>query len=276
MKSRAWKIVNLVLQPSQYVGRSGRSWSYLRKRASHHSCAPRSVLFTVDGCNTKFTIFHALDFNRGGLVTARHSELRYRVADLAGKAFTPSQVCDDPLIFAGRAVKRLKAKLARASDTIYWDEAPLTEATEYKGDLLIRDLWQNGMDSVHTMRVLNTDAKYHSAKTPEKCLQEAERGNKRMYLDACLQQHRHFSPSVASVDGLLGVEATATLKRLASPLATKWRQPYYKTCGYVKRRIVIALVRATHRCVRGSRVTAHRIIMQLPQWEDGAGLNLFR
>ena len=62
------------------------------------------------------------------------------------------------------------------------------------------------------MHVVNTDAKSHSVKTSEKCLQEAERGKKRMYLEACLQQRRHFSPFSASVDGFLGVEATATLK----------------------------------------------------------------
>ena len=71
------------------------------------------------------------------------------------------------------------------------------------------------------MRVVNTDAKYHMTKDPERCLQEAERGKKNKYLEACLQQRRHFSPFVASVDGLLGVEATATLKRIASRLATK-------------------------------------------------------
>ena len=56
-----------------------------------------------------------------------------------------------------------------------------------------------------------------------RCLHEAERGRKRMYLEACLQQRRHFSPFVASVDGMLGVEAAEILKRLASRLATKWK-----------------------------------------------------
>ena len=97
-----------------------------------------------------------------------------------------------------------------------------------------------------------------------------------MYLEACLQQRQHFSPFVASVDGLLGVEVTATLKRLASCLATKWKQSYSKTCGYVKSRIAITLVRATHHCIRGSWVPAHRISVQRPQWEDGAGINIFR
>ena len=97
------------------------------------------------------------------------------------------------------------------------------------------------------MRIMNTDAKSHLAKTPEKCLQEAERAKKKMYLEACLQKRRHFYCFVASVDGLLGVESMATLKRIASRFATKGQQTYYRTCGYVKSRVAITLVRATHR-----------------------------
>ena len=97
-----------------------------------------------------------------------------------------------------------------------------------------------------------------------------------MYLETCLQQRRHFSPFVASVDGLLGVEATITLKRLASRLATKFKQSYSKACGYIKIMIAITLVHATHRCILGPRVTAHQISVQRPQWEDGEGLKLSR
>ena len=75
------------------------------------------------------------------------------------------------------------------------------------------------------MRVMNTYDKSHLEKTPEKCLQEVEREKKRMYLEACLQQRRNFSPFVALMDGFLGMEATATLKRISSRLTTKWRQP---------------------------------------------------
>ena len=126
------------------------------------------------------------------------------------------------------------------------------------------------------MRVVNTDAKSYWEKSPERCLEEAERSKKKIYLEACLQKRQHFSPFVASVDGLLWVEATATLKRIASRLASKWKQPYSKRCGYVKSRIAITLVRATHRCIRGLRVPAHKISVQRPQWEDGALLALFR
>ena len=78
------------------------------------------------------------------------------------------------------------------------------EVTEQKVDLVIRDLWQQGTDSVHNMRVVNTDALSYILKKPEKCLREAERGKNKMYLEACLQKHRHFSPFVALVDELLG------------------------------------------------------------------------
>ena len=230
-----------------------------------------------DGCEARFTISHNIDCKKCGLVTACHNELRDGVADLAGKAFTPDHVHDDPLIYSGRAMSRTKPNQDGSNLKKPTDETTAApKVTEQKGDLLIRDLWQQGTDSVNDMRVVKTDALLYVRKSPEKCLQEAERGKKKMYLEACLQKRRHFSPSVSSVDGLLGVEATATLKRISSRLATKWCQPYSKTCGYFKSRVAITLVRATHRCLRVSWVPAHRISVQQPQWEDGAGLNLFR
>ena len=57
------------------------------------------------------------------------------------------------------------------------------------------------------------------------------KGEEKMYLEACLQQRRHFSPFVTLVKRLLGMEETATLKRIASRLTTKWNQSYSKTCG---------------------------------------------
>ena len=98
------------------------------------------------------------------------------------------------------------------------------------------------------------------------CLQESERAKKKIYLKACLQLRRNFPPFVASVDGIRGVEAGDILERIASRLATKWKKPYYRTCGYVNIRIAITLVRSTHWCIRGSRVLAHRISVYRPQW----------
>ena len=50
-----------------------------------YSLEPPDVPTYCDGCNAKFTIYHALDCKRGGLVTARHNEIQDGVADLDGK-----------------------------------------------------------------------------------------------------------------------------------------------------------------------------------------------
>ena len=116
---------------------------------------------------------------------ARHNKLRDGVAYQAGKAFTPSHMRNNPLIYTGRAVKRTKAAPAGANDNSGHTAAP--EVTEQKGDLLFRDLWQQGTDSAHKMCVVNTASPTYQKKEPEKCLPEAEWGKKKMYLEACLQ-----------------------------------------------------------------------------------------
>ena len=73
---------------------------------------------------------------------------------------------NDPLIFAGCSVKRPKDKPDGTSGSTDRDGAPPLDSTEQNGDILIRDLWKNGTDSVHDMRVINTDTKSHSTKTP--------------------------------------------------------------------------------------------------------------
>ena len=133
-----------------------------------------------DRYTSKLSICHAPDCKRGGLVTACHNELQARVADLSGKGFTPSNVRDNPLIFAGHSVKRPKDNLERTTGSTNRYNTPPSEAMEHKVDLLISDLWQNRTDSVHDLRVVNNDAKYHSVKPPDKCLQEAKRSKKRM------------------------------------------------------------------------------------------------
>ena len=103
-----------------------------------------------------------------------------------------------------------------------------------------------------------------------------ENEKKKKYLDACLEQRRHFSPYVCDTYGLLGDEATAVNKNLAKKLATKWNSPYSVTCGFVNARISIAILRATHLCLRGSRVPFRHNSTKWASWDDGAGLGLFK
>ena len=88
----------------------------------------------------------------------RHKEIRDGVADLAGKASTPSHVRDKPLIYSGQTVKRTKDVPAGAGRTSKHAEVQSPEVTKQKGILLIRGLWQQGADIAHDMCVVNTDA----------------------------------------------------------------------------------------------------------------------
>ena len=91
-----------------------------------------------DGCNSAFSICHALDYKKGGVVTAHHSELHYGVAYLAGKSFTPTHMHYNPLIFAGRVVHKTKAHLAGSTHPSPKNNS---DAIEQKGNFLIHDLW---------------------------------------------------------------------------------------------------------------------------------------
>ena len=116
-----------------------------------------------------------------------------------------------------------------------------------------------------------------SKKSNDKVLAGKEQEKKRKYLAPCIANRRHFTPLVSSTDGLIGKEQGQTFtKRLAGLLSEKWRRPYSQVFGYGNGRLSIALVRATHCCLRGSHVPAPLISLKYAQWEDGAGLNLWR
>ena len=70
----------------------------------------------------------------------------------------------NPKIFTGCAVRGGGKGKATGKGM----EATLPEKGEKKGDLLIRDLWTQGTDSIHNMCVVNTDAVSYQSTTPEK------------------------------------------------------------------------------------------------------------
>ena len=72
----------------------------------------------------------------------------------------------------------------------------------------------------------------------------------------------------------MGKEADLLLRRIAEKLTQKWNLPYSQIVTYVRTRISIAVTRATHLCIRGSRIPASQISNKYPLWEDGAGLQL--
>ena len=159
-KIGAWLTVQpLTVNGTELGAQEWRDAAFLR-----YGLEPPDLPKHCDDCNARFSICQALDCKRGGLVTARHNELLDGVVDLTGRAFTPSHVRNDPLIYQDCAVKRTKSQPDGPRDsTTPGDTQP--DATEQKGDLLIQDLWANGTNSVHDMRVVSTDAKSYWGRT---------------------------------------------------------------------------------------------------------------
>jgi hypothetical protein len=210
--------------------------------------------------------------NMSILVISRHNEIRDELSDLASKALSPSAVRYEPKIHNCRSpeVKSDEENKETSVKRLFRNNR-----NEDRGDILIRGLWAQGTDCIIDVRIMDVDAKPNRSKDWDKVLAAHECKKKKKCLGACLEQRRHFSPFVASADGLLGKEAKIFLRKLSAMLSEKWEKPYSKVCGYVNARMSIAIVRATHLCVRGSRVPTGKMCNRLPQWEDKAGLGLF-
>jgi hypothetical protein len=174
---------------------------------------PNKLPIKCDGCNSDFSVGHAHQCKKGGLVTRRHDEINYELANLMRLIFKKSTVRAEPQIFNGSS--------AATSD----NPSPIVDANGECGDLLECGFWENDMDAIIDVRCVATDAKLYNSREPEKVLKSAEKVKKNKYLEHCLQQQRDFTPFVISVDGLLGYEAKNLLKRLAFRFAEKWQKP---------------------------------------------------
>ena len=235
---------------------------------------PPDLPHQCDGCNADFSVPHALSCRRGGLVITRHNEIHDELADIAEKAFCASAIRNEPKIHLGCDNE---AKNANKSDNTTAVKKNLCKTTgDERGDLLIRSLWSNSTDCIIDVRITDTDQKTYKDKDPLKVLEQHEREKKRKYLQPCLDQRRNFTPFVVSTDGLLGKEASTLIKNLAGRIATKSGGHYSHICGALKARMSLAIVRATHLCLRGSRVPTSQMSNRRPQWEDGTGLASFR
>ena len=147
-----------------------------------------------DGCGAPFSLTHALDCRKGGLVTQRHNEIRDALGDLAAMRF--KEVLREPVV--------------RESDDTLGIPALIA-------DLSVRGVWQPQTVALFDVRVVDTDAQSYLSRSVGTILSSAEQEKKIKYSEAVEARHASFTPFVMSVDGFLGREAAHFLKRLAGP-----------------------------------------------------------
>jgi hypothetical protein len=223
--------------------------------------APTDLPQKCDGCQQPFTVEHAVSCKKGGLVLLRHNDVKAEWHELCARAHTPSAVSDEPLIHLGQA--------PRTNATATAEVLP-----ELRGDVAVKGFWKRGATTIFDVRITDTDAPSYRQQDVRKILEKHEKEKKKRYLQPCIEQRRHFTPLVFSVDGMMGSEAAAAAKCLASTLSTKWKRQYSEVCGFVRSRLSVALVRSMSMCLRNARDPTIRC--SRATWDTGSGLGLYR
>ena len=184
-----------------------------------------------DGCGGLFNLTHTLDCKKGGLVTQRHNEVRDALGDIAALAY--KEVVREPVMREADEAWRISALVV---------------------DLGVRGVWQPQTEALFDVRVVDTDTQSYVQCAVSSVLATAEREKKRRYAQASQERHASFSPFVLSVDGLLAREVQFVIKRFADKLSIKWHKSYSGVMGWVHAHLSFAILRATNRCICGSRV----------------------
>jgi hypothetical protein len=105
---------------------------------------------------------------------------------MAGKAMTPSAICDEPLIHTGPVAENIKACPTIGIDSNpKSSKEPEVASESNQGDLLLQGFWARGTDCIVDVRVTDTDAKSYCKRPPDKVLESGEQIKKKKYLEAC-------------------------------------------------------------------------------------------
>ena len=253
-----------------------------------YGMTPSNLPTHCDGCHAPFSVQHALTCKKGGLVTLRHNELRDELRSIATNIFPPSAIRVEPLIHPvvntpqtttqvqtqqqqsqppTRTQQHLQSPIRnsntqsshssqhQSSNPTSQNDPSLTPPNDMRGDLLIRGLFDRAKDCIIDVSISDLDCQSYFQKTAAAVLRSREKDKKRKYSAACAKYRRDFLPFITSADGLLGHEATALLQLLSSRLAERWDKPYPPVRGFLNLRVSLALVRASHLCIRGSRLS---------------------
>ena len=93
--------------------------------------------------------------------------------------------------------------------------------------------------------------------TPKKYLAKAEKEKKDLYLQACFDGRRTFTPMVYSEYRIPGLEAFSAQNRFAALLSYNLKREYSEICDFVRARMSLAIVRSN-------------ILLLCGPWDKGA------
>jgi hypothetical protein len=151
----------LTMPPSIVNGTELSAQEFRNSVLLRYARTPADLPTHCDGCDQKFSVRHALECKKGGLVISCHNEIRDEPVDLASKALTPSAVRDEPRIHTS-----CPAELLTTTDQNLVIRNLHKRQGEERGDVVIRGLWQQGPDAIIDVRITDLDAKSNISRAP--------------------------------------------------------------------------------------------------------------
>ena len=200
---------------------------------------PVPALPTTCVCGRPLEIDHALSCPHGGLPIRRHNEVRNLLASCM-KAAGFDTAIEPPL-------QQLTGEQFVRSTTTTDQEARL--------DIKAAGFWGDGAEEAFfDVRVFNPFAPSYRTLPLPALYQRHERAKRARYEERVLEVERAaFTPLVFSASGGASKLATMFLKRLASVLAEKRKEPYSVTMAWLRTRLSFSLLRSAIACLRSSR-----------------------
>ena len=212
--------------------------------ALRYARIPHQMKSLCDGCGEDFTISHALDCKKGGLVAHRHNDFRDLNIDLLTKSGL-TQVIEEPV---------LKESCVNGEDGL-------------RVDWSARSFWEPQREALFDCCILNADAPSHKGTPLNTILSSSRNFKKRKYNTAAESCGSTFTPIIATCEAIFDTEAEVYIKRLASLLATKWKKSYSVVACYIRARMQVAILRSVSLCIRGTRLKWRSAVL-----DDGAGI----
>ena len=174
-----------------------------------------------------FSVNHALNCSKGGLVYCRHNELRdlnCSLLELAGL----KQVISEPIVLE-------------------------TSDSQLRADWAARGFWEPQKQALFDCCIVNAESS-SLRQTPLQSI-FTQRKNRKIstYSEAAKTRRATFTPILATCDAVFDKEAELYIKRLSAILAKKWKSSYAKTVGFIRARMQICILRSVSLCLRGSR-----------------------
>ena len=151
-----------------------------------------------DGCQSPFTLRHALACKKGGLLTLRHNEIRDATGDLASLVWNYVQ-----------------------REAVIREYNPQDETPALIADLVCRGVYVRQGGASFDNRVSDNDAISYQNRNPMSVLHSAVVEKKTKSSDACQERPMSFTPLVVSVDGMLAPEFESFHRRIGEALTTK-------------------------------------------------------